>query len=173
MIKYCHLMALTSPTIRLDQAQISHGANGAVIIDDPESPLIVTAIIDTVSSPRRITELTVRVRHPSGRISPATLTRLPLTRIRRLAIGGDEHPNDLMWRARIKERDVGKREWDEEHWRLVWEVDQWARQTRRKGGGLQAIADMWDVSKNPTASRWRKRATNLHADTTATSHLGE
>lgn len=171
VIKYRHLMVMT-PNISVDKAQISHDASGAIIVDDPESPLLITATVDAVSTPRRITRLVVEVRHPQGRITPGTLARIPLQRIRGLAIG-DDHPNDLVMRSLITEREVGKRGWDDEHWKLVLMIIKWAEETHRPGGGLQAIADMWDVSRNPTATRWRRKARALYGDSPAQGHLGE
>lgn len=171
VIKYRHLMAMT-PNVHVDQAQISHDATGAIIVDDPDSPLLITATVDTSVTPRRVTRLVVEVRHPQGRITPGALARIPLQRIRGLAIG-DGHPNDLMMRSMITEREAGKRGWDDEHWRLVLLINRWAEETHRAGGGLKAIADMWDVSRNPTATRWRRRARALHGDPPAASHLGE
>lgn len=152
---------MTEPLLRLDQAQITRDGTGAVTIDDPDSPIVVVVSIDNSHSPRQISELIVRARHPSARITPAALARLPLSQIRQIAARTDQHPNDLMWRAEITQKPPGCRHWDDYHWKQVLDVYDWAVGTRRPGGGPQAIADLWNVARNPTAYRWLSTARRL------------
>lgn len=153
-------MVLT-PLLRLDQAQITRDSTGAITVDDPDSPVIVVVTVAPGPSPRQISELTIRARHPSARISPAALARLPLTQIRQIAARTDGHPNDVIWRTAIVPKSAGSRSWDVAHWHQVLAVYDWAIRTNRAGGGVQAIADMWNVSRDPTAYRWLSKARNL------------
>lgn len=152
---------MTKPLLRLDQAQITRDMSGAVTIDDPDSPVLVIVSVDGSRSPRQISELIIRARHPAARITPAALARLPLSQIRHIAARTDQHPNDLIWRAEITQKPAGCRHWDDDHWRQVLDVYEWAVETRRPGGGAQAVADMWNVARNPTAYRWLARARRL------------
>lgn len=152
---------MTKPLLRLDQAQITRDKSGSVTIDDPDSPVLVVVSVDVTRTPCQISELVIRARHSSARITPAALARLPLSQIRHIAARTDRHPNDVIWRAEITQKRVGCRHWDDNHWRQVLDVYGWAVETRRPGGGAQAIADMWNVARNPTAYRWLARARRL------------
>jgi len=153
-------VAVTKPLLRLDQAQITRDGEGTITVDDPDSPLIVVVTIGP-SRPCQITELVVRTRHSSARITPAALARLPLSQIRHIAARTDQHPNDVIWRVEATPKQPGCRHWDAAHWRQVIDVYEWATTTRRPGGGAQAVADMWNVAKNPTAYRWLAKARAL------------
>lgn len=154
---------MTKPLLRLEQAQVTRNGTGTITVDDPDSPILLTLRVDA-GTPRQITELTVQARHPSARITPAALSRLPLTQIRHLAVREDPHPNDLLWRMEVTQKPPGSRHWPADHWRQVLAVHDWAVQTRRPGGGAQAIADLWNVSRNPTAYRWLASARQLRQD---------
>lgn len=154
-------MVMTKPPLlRLDQAQITRDSGGTVTIDDSESPILVSVRVAPTPH-RHITELIVTARHPSGRITPAGLARLPLDQIRHIAARSDPHPNDLPLRAEITPKLPGQRSWGVEHWRQVLDVYQWAVSTNRPGGGPRAVADMWDVTRNPTAYRWITHARSI------------
>lgn len=141
-----------TPLLALDKAQISRDETGRVTIDDPDSPLLV--VVTTTADAARIGELVVTVRHPSGRITPRALSRLPLQQIRYVAATTAGHPNDRLWRALITPKPSGSRHWPIEHWSQVLAVHEWATTSQRPGGGTQAIADLWGVARNPTAYRW-------------------
>jgi len=143
--------------VDLSAAQIIRDRSGTVTINDPGSPFLVRARVDTTTEPARIVELTVVARHPSGRISSACLARLPLVQIRHVVATG-AHPNDVLWHAGATPKPVGVRSWDRNHWDEVLDVHDWAVATGRPGGGPQAVADMWHVARNPTVYRWLKRA---------------
>jgi hypothetical protein len=151
-------MVMTTPLIDLGAAQISRDRTGRVTVDDPGSPLLVHVRADTTTEPARIVELTVTTRHPSGRISAAGLSRLPLVQIRHIAVATGQHPNDALWYAGVTPKPVGSRSWDPQHWSEVIDVHDWAVTTGRPGGGPQAVADMWHVARNPTAYRWLRQA---------------
>lgn len=144
--------------IDLGAAQIIRDKTGMVTIDDPGSPLLVRVRTDTSSGPARIVELNVIARHPSGQISSAGLSRLPLVQIRYIAVATGTHPNDALWHAGATPKPIGTRSWDRKHWEEVLDVYGWAVSTGRPGGGSQAVADMWHVARNPTAYRWVKKA---------------
>jgi hypothetical protein len=156
---------MTKHLLRLDQAQITRDGTGTVTVDDPDSPVIVVVRVDRtrapLQTPLQISELTIRARHPSARITPASLSRLPLSQIRCIAAREDGHPNDLIWRSKISPKPAGCRSWGDDHWRQVLDVYEWATATRRPGGGSQAVADMWNVARNPTAYRWLATARGL------------
>lgn len=142
-----------TPLVRLDQAQVTRDASGRVVIDDPDSPVVVS-ITTRPDNAHRIQELTISARHPSARITPASLVRLPLAQMRHLAARTDQHPNDVVWRTELAPKPVGSRHWPDHHWDQVRRVHEWATRTGRPGGGPQAIADFWGVTRNPTAYRW-------------------
>lgn len=149
---------MTTPLIDLGQAQIVRDGTGAVTVDDPDSPLVVRVRVESGGAPSRITEITVSARHPCARISAAGLARLPLTQIRHVAAVSSTHPNDAPWHAALAPRQAGTRSWDLRHWDEVLDVHDWAIRTGRPGGGYQAVAEMWDVTRNPTAYRWVRHA---------------
>lgn len=122
-------------------------------MDDPDSPLLITVVVGTSG---RISDLRVTMRHPTGRISSATLARIPVSQIQRtvvamIALG----PDETWWRSTAVSR---VRTWQDDHWRRVLAVEAWAKLIERPGGGPKAIADLWGVSLNPTAYRWLRKA---------------
>lgn len=148
-------MVMTS-LVNMGRAQISRDTAGTIKVDDPESPLVVRVRAEK-EGPTRITEITVSVRHPTGRISAACLARLPLAQIRNVAAALTAgYPNDIMWQTRVTPK--SSKSWGPEHWAEVRDVYAWAVDTNRPGGGAQAISDIWGVSKNPTAYRWMRKA---------------
>jgi len=155
-------VGVTKPLLCLSRAQITRDSNGSITIDDPESPIIViVTIAGGQRPPQQISELVVRARHSSARITPAALGRLPLAQIKSIAARSDAHPNDMIWRTKVSPKPEGARHWDEDHWQQVLNVYEWARETKRPGGGARAVADMWNVARNPTAYRWLARARSL------------
>lgn len=154
---------MTKPLIQLGQAQITRDGAGRITIDDPDSPIVLVVRLDA-RTPRRINELVVRARHHTARITPAALSRLPLSQIRSIAAREDQHPNDLLWRLEAAQKPEGSRSWPDSHWEQVLDVYDWAVKTHRPGGGAQAVADLWNVSRNPTAYRWLSTARRLGQD---------
>ena len=148
---------MTTTLVDVGAAQITRDGTGAVTIDDPDSPILIRVRTDTSSGPARIVELVVIARHPSARITSASLAHLPLAQIRHVAVTAG-HPNDALWQTQASPKPVGARSWGLAHWHEVLDVDEWAVSTGRPGGGPQAVADMWHVARNPTAYRWIKRA---------------
>jgi hypothetical protein len=151
-----------TPLVALNRAQISRDTSGGITVDDPESPLLIS--VSTTPDGAHIGQLVVTIRHPSGRITPRALSRLPLQQIRHIAAQTVGHPNDQLWRALITPKASGSRHWPSDHWDQVLAVYEWARTSGRPGGGTQAIADLWGVARNPTASRWLTTA-RRHKDT--------
>lgn len=147
---------MTMTVVDLDAAQVTRDGDGLVTIDDPGCPLLVSVRVERYGTrradPHRITELTVRTRHPSGRIAAGTLARLPLSQIRQLAAAA--HTNEHYYRALAVPKQPGRRGWDDGHWQRVLEVYEWARSTGRPGGPARAIADLWAVAVDPTVYRW-------------------
>jgi hypothetical protein len=159
---YDHLVAVTNiPLVDLSRAQITRMGPGTIVISDPESPLVITATVDAKRTPRRIVELIVSARTDQARITAAALSRLPVHQICHIATIGHMRANEVFLRCDVTPRPVGSRKWDDRHWQQVLDVYQWAKDTKRAGGGAQAIADIWGVSRNPTAYRWLARARNI------------
>lgn len=158
-------MAMTT-LLDLDSAQLSIDTTGAVTVDDPNSPLVVTVLLDQDS---RISTLTITARHPTARINQAAINRLPITQIQRLAATlTTAAPEETWWTATAALKPAS-RVWPEEHWTRVLAVCAWAKKTNRPGGASQAVADLWGVTRNPTAYRWitkaRYRAARYLAET--------
>lgn len=171
-------MAMTkAKLLNLDGAQITRDGTGVVTIDDPDSPLVVMVTVGpSTRTPRQITELVIRARHPAARITPAALSRLPLAQIRHIAARSDPHPNDVVQRMMVTPKPLGCGSWPPGHWREVLDVYTGAVETGRPGGGVRAVADMWDVALNPTAYRWVRKAKELdrsHREAPGTGHLLE
>lgn len=152
-------MALKKPLIDLSQSQLTRNDNGTVTIDDPSSPLIIH--VRCIDNPVRITDLSIRSRHPSGMINTSSLLRLPLTEICQIISQTSQHPNDAIWRMSITPKIPGTRTWPDAHWQEVLQVCAWAKETDRPGGPVQAVADLWNVSRIPTAYRWIRHARSL------------
>lgn len=142
-----------TPLVNLDLAQLSRQSDGTVTVDDPDSPLLLTV---TIGGSGRISDLRVTMRHPTGRISSATLERIPVAQIQRtVAAMSVEGPDETWWRSTAAHRG---RSWSDDHWERVLAVEAWALAKDRPGGGAKAIADLWGISKNPTAYRWLREA---------------
>lgn len=143
----------------MDHAQIIRNGDGTVTINDPGAPITITVRVDTTGKkPSRITQLDITARHPDARITPAALARIPLSQIRAIAAGSVSHPNAMMWLSRIQSSPAGSRSWGPEHWRTILDVADWATATGYPGGPSRAVADLWDVSRDPTAYRWLTKA---------------
>lgn len=159
---YDHLMAVTkTPLVDLSRAQITRRGDGSIVISDPESTLVIAATVDASRTPRRIVELTISARTPEARITAAALSRLPIHQICHIAAIGDMFPNEVLFRCEVTPRPSGTRKWDDRHWQQVLDVYAWGKRAKRPGGGAQAVADIWGVSRNPTAYRWIARARRL------------
>ncbi|MCZ7478877.1 hypothetical protein [Micromonospora sp. WMMC273] len=143
--------------LNVDRAQVTRDQDGQVVISDPDCPLLVAVKVGEVTGRRQITELTVQARHPSARISPGVLHRLPLAQIEHLAVVAS-HPNEAYYRALARPKPTGQRGWDDGHWDRVLAVHQWAEETRRPGGGAAAVAELWGVAVDPTVYRWMATA---------------
>jgi hypothetical protein len=153
-------MSVITPRLGPAPSRITHRGDGSVVIDDPSvGPWRVRAWVDTTTGRTRITRLQVDVRpERGGDITAAALARLPMAQIRHAArvaaASAVDHPNEPYYRMLAAPRPAGRRRWDAGHWERVLEVYRWAESTGRPGGPLQAVADLWDVSRHPTASRW-------------------
>ncbi len=134
---------------------ISVDGRGAIRLDDPASPVVVT--VATLPMPgshrRRVTEVTVAVRDAAASITPGLLGRLPIAALARLA-APHRHPDDGHWQTIARTRPARARSWPDGHWRDVAAVYRWAQETCRPGGPRLAIAEFWQVSREPTAKRW-------------------
>lgn len=148
---YRHLMQMTS-------AQVGFTADGAVTFADPGAPLTVRVWTD----PDRLGIRRIRVdaRPGAPRLTAAALGRLPVAAMLRVARSGHQagtgHPNDMLIQLYADQRPG--RSWDDDHWGRVLDVYTWAETSNRPGGGVQAIADMWGVTIDPTAYRWLREA---------------
>ncbi len=147
------------PQLSLDRAAVTRHSDGAVRVDDPECPVVVTLYVDTSAGRAQLSSLTVEAR-PYQRITAKGLARLPLPQLLHIAALRQvpSHPNEEHWRSLVQPKPYGERDWSDEHWRLVWDVYRWAVETKRPGGGFQAVADLWCVARRPTAYRWVARA---------------
>jgi hypothetical protein len=148
-------MAMIKSLVNLSEAQVTRSADG-IRIDDPTSPYLLLVRGDS-DPPGRIIELTVSLRDPSGSITAAALGRLPLQQLRNM-VAASTHPNEMFHRAIITPKRVGERSWGDAHWREVMDVVEWAEQSKRPGGPAQAVADLWYVTRSPTAYRWIREA---------------
>lgn len=140
------------PTVA--DGMISADGRGALTLDDPASPVVVT-VATAAPIPgrhkRRVTSVTVITGDPAASITAGMLARLPIADLARLA-APHHHPGDKHWRTIVDGR-AGRR-WSGRHWRLVADVYRWAEQTSRPGGGKTAIAEFWQVAPRPTVYRW-------------------
>jgi hypothetical protein len=157
---YHHLMAMIKSLVNLSEAQVTRGADG-IHIDDPTSPYLLRVRGDS-DPPGRIVELTVSLRDTNGSITAAALGRLPLQQLRNM-VAASTHPNEMFHRAIITPKQMGQRSWGEAHWREVLDVIEWAEKSKRPGGPAQAVADMWYVTRSPTAYRWIREARRYFA----------
>lgn len=139
--------------MNVDGALVTRHGDGTVTVDDPACPLRVRVRVTA----GRLTDITVTARHPGARITSSALARLPLRQVRHLASTA-AHPNEAYYRALALPRPPGHRGWDEGHWSRVLAVYRWAQDTGRPGGGAAAVAELWQVTRNPTAYRWLAQA---------------
>lgn len=150
-------MAMTGePLLDLDRAQVTRDTDGTVRVVDPESPFAVGLEVDTSAGRAQLVRLELTVlRQPMG-LSPAVLARLPLQQLIHLAAArtGRGFPEESFYRQLARPKSRGQRAWDAGHWSRVRSVWEWAEGVGWPGGGAQAIADFWNVSKDPTAYRW-------------------
>lgn len=151
---------MTTVVLDVDRAQITRGPDGTVRVEDPRCPLSVQVRVELRGGRPHLAHLAVDTRTPEARISARALSRLPVRQLILLAAarGGTAHPNEALYRSLARPRPRGQRHWDDGHWERVMTVYDWACETGRPGGGWQAVADMWGVSRNPTAYRWVAQA---------------
>jgi hypothetical protein len=155
MSEYDHPMAMMK-ILNPEESQLTIDDQGNITIDDPGSPLLVAVRTD---SQGRLCHLSITTRHPTGRITQAALSRLPLPQIQRLAAAiRTDAPDEAWWTAAASLKPAGSRSWPEDHWNQVLAVATWAKNTHRPGGPATAIAELWGVAKAPTAYRWLKTA---------------
>lgn len=155
MPEYDHLMVMMT-ILSPEHSQLTVDDQGSITIDDPDSPLLVCVRLDDRG---RLCHLAVTTRHPTGRITNAALSRLPLAQIQRLAAAVRTiAPDEAWWTAAASLKPAGCRQWPHDHWDHVLAVAHWAKKTRRPGGPAGAIADLWGVAKRPTAYRWLSEA---------------
>lgn len=106
----------------------------------------------------RVVTISIGATH-GGSVTRATMDRIPIGQLTRIAtailVSGI---SDAMIISMVCPQHDGQRSWPDEHWRNVLKVIEWAERTRRPGGPTQAIADLWGVTRRPTAYRWLKRA---------------
>ncbi len=148
-------MAMTGvELLNIDRAHVTRDADGTVRVDDPESPLAVGVAVDTSTGRARLVRIEVTVE--AGGLSAATLARLPIQQLVHLAASrtGGGYPEEPFYRQLARPKARGQRAWDPGHWTRVMSVHDWAESVGRPGGGAQAVADFWNVSKDPTAYRW-------------------
>lgn len=145
-----------APLVDLDRAQVTRQSDGMVLVDDPQSPISVAVAVDTRGGRARLTRLTVEVREVAVRISAAGLARLPISQLVHLAAAaaGGGYPDEPYYRQLARPKPRGQRGWDAGHWTRVLSVWEWAEGVARPGGGAQAVADFWGVSRDPTVYRW-------------------
>jgi len=143
------------PVLDINRAQVTRDANGTVRVDDPDSPYAVGVDVDTTGGRARLVRLEVTVRERGG-LSSATLARLPLQQLVHLAASraGGSYPEEPFYRQLARPKERGQRAWDPGHWTRVLSVHDWAESVGRPGGGPQAVADFWNVARDPTAYRW-------------------
>lgn len=138
----------TIPIIDMSRATVSRDGKGAIMISQVDAPIAVVVRVES----GEITSMTI-VPRGGHQLTATGLGRIPLGAIRRL-VRMSRHPNDLIWQHSVTQRECGERSWPEDHWLEVHEVYLWARRTKRPGGATGAIADLWGVSRYPTAKRW-------------------
>lgn len=137
------------------RATIGNGPDGSVIIDDPEAPYVVRLWLTAEDGHTYISSIRVDVR--SEPISAARLGRLPIEAMldvvsdRRRMTG---HANEALYGLLTRGPRPGAAGRPEDHWGLVLEIYEWARETNRPGGPARAVADMWGVQVDPTVYRW-------------------
>lgn len=149
-------MSNVQPFVNLDSAQITRETDGMVRVEDPDGSVAVAVAVDTSGGPARLTRIIVEARGMGVRLSAAGLARLPIAQLVHLAAAtmGTGYPDEPYYRQLARPRPRGQRGWDRGHWSRVLAVWEWAESVGRPGGGAQAVADFWGVSRDPTVYRW-------------------
>jgi hypothetical protein len=145
------------PLLDVDRAQVSRTPDGAVVIDDPQSPWVVQVWVVDVDGRACIARLQVQSRGDGLCVTATRMGRLPTAQILQVAAAemfGSGHDGEMYYRLLAAPRPKGSRTWDADHHARVLAVHAWAIRTGRPGGGAQAIADLWGVALNPTVWRW-------------------
>ena len=147
--------------IDTESAQVGRTSDGAVVFDDSGAPWVVR--VWPAAESGRIRRIRVDVRAGGQPITASALGRLPIAQMVAIAAsssaqtrGQQLHTNEVFYRLLAKPKQ--HRSWDDGHWERVLTVFDWARLTRRPGGGARAVADLWGVSVNPTVWRWLAEA---------------
>lgn len=146
------------PILEISRSSIHRDGNGKLTILDPESSIVV--VVEPAGD-GNIRSMTV-VPKEGYRLTASALGRIPISQIRRL-IRQSTHPNDMVWKHSITQRQLGQRSWPDTHWGEVMSVYRWARSTRRPGGAARAIMDLWGVSL-PTVRRWLRECRSRDYD---------
>lgn len=153
-------MTAPGPLVDVDRAQVTRRGDGTVVVDDPQAPISVAVAVDTSGGRARLVRLTVEVRQAAVRLSASGLARLPVAQLVHLAAAacGSGLADEPYYRQLARPKPVGHTSWDEGHWQRVMAVWEWAERVGRRGGGAQAVADFWDVARDPTVYRWLSTA---------------
>lgn len=155
-------LARTPPLLDTERAQISADAGG-ILIDDPDAPWLVWVRVEPIQGVDAIVELRLLARPDRPAITAGALARLPVAHLRHAAAAAG-HPNEAYYRMLARPKAPGGHRWPADHWSRVLQIYQWAADTKRPGGPLQAVADMWGVAVRPTVRRWLKRARHTEAN---------
>ena len=143
-------MAMT--TLTLDNAQVALDSTGTVTITDPGLPITIRARCDQHGYLIHL-DLTAT---DDTHLTVGKISRLPLAHIRRIA--ATSTIADMVMTSIAVDKPSGTRTWGPDHWQAVRSVAAWARATKRPGGASAAVAQLWGVTRNPTAYRWIKIA---------------
>lgn len=153
----------------VERAEVSRSTSGAVTFSDPGYPFVVR--IWTRARTRghpETSRIYVTARPGQAAITARQLARLPLDQMLHIATSESatvrEHPNELYYRMLAKPKPPGQRSWPDDHWPAVLEIFEWATDTKRPGGGIRAVAELWRVSRFPTAQRWLAEARRKRAE---------
>lgn len=152
-----------TPLIDVERAQVSQGPDGSVTFDDPGAPWVLHVTV--VDNDGRPCIGSLRVDSRDGLcITSARLGRLPTAQLLQVAAAellGGGHVDEMYYRMLARPLPRGARSWDDDHWRRVLAVHDWAVRTDRPGGGPGAVAEFWGVAKSPTVWRWLARARRM------------
>lgn len=149
-----------APVIDVAKARVDRDSDLSIRFDDPSSPWLVRVWLSAGGGRRWVERINIEVRDPSSPVTSTRLARLPCAQLLHVAAAltaaalPDRHPNETYWRMLAQPKPAGCRQWDAGHWDRVKAVHDWAETTRRPGGGVQAIADLWGVATDPTVYRW-------------------
>jgi hypothetical protein len=158
---------VSAATLSVDRATVTRTGDGSVTVDDPGFPLVLRVRVRPEGGRTQLLALEVSARGPDSRITAGALGRLPLAQVVHVAAhlthAGSGHPNEAWYRQLAVPRPAGRRSWPAEHWPRVRAVYEWAEGTGRPGGGMQAVADLWDIAVDPTVERWMARVRRLAA----------